>query len=678
MVDTVVTVNQTGGTPDFTSIQAALDVSDVTPGRYVVQVQDASTYVENLTVTGSTGTPSITNHVVIEADVGVYHAGVLGSGMRVHPNGGGDVIMIREDFVHLLRLELVMDASGGNGEDNVDLETGDTYVGTLVEMCLLDGQARVRRTRNGNNIHTDLRDHDITVYNSCLHDSDRCNIYHNRFGGSSNIEFCTLYQSVVTTTADNDKGNYMASRTSGSPARNVYNTVVANTTTGLPGEDYRNQGSGTPTDNASNNASGDASAIGTGPIINLDAVAATVWTDPANLDLSLLDTNSPLYGAGDDRSATLPDPRITTAGIDITGATRPNPPSIGAYDIAATGGVVKEGQATLAGSATLSADGERSRDAQASLVGSATLTADGTTSAVEEGQATLTASAALSADGERSRTGAAILAATGVLTADGLRIRNASTTLSGVAALSAIADTEADEGQAVLAAAAALSADAERQRSGATTLTASAALAAAGGLVREAQATNFGAATLDAAAERTRDAQAALTGVATLSALGDKEGESEGFATLTASSSLAATATRLRQASATFAGSAAITADGSTSTLKEGQATLAGSAAITADGRSITSAAATLDANGALVAAGSRQRLATTVLAATGALSAEGARERQGAVVLNALAVLTATDFLQPPDEIALDGRFQVETQLEGSVRSPPVYAKAC
>ena len=71
------TVNSAGGA-DYTTIQAAVDAADVSSEIQIIEIQNAASYVENVDISGVTGTGTVSNYVHLTATDGAYHGGDLG------------------------------------------------------------------------------------------------------------------------------------------------------------------------------------------------------------------------------------------------------------------------------------------------------------------------------------------------------------------------------------------------------------------------------------------------------------------------------------------------------------------------------------------------------------------------------------------------------------------------
>jgi hypothetical protein len=80
MADTTVTIAASGA--DYTTISAALAVSDVSSGAYIMQITDTRNYGaltadDTLNFEATTGTPTQANRLILEADANSRHSGVF-------------------------------------------------------------------------------------------------------------------------------------------------------------------------------------------------------------------------------------------------------------------------------------------------------------------------------------------------------------------------------------------------------------------------------------------------------------------------------------------------------------------------------------------------------------------------------------------------------------------------
>lgn len=108
MADTVVTVIAGGG-GDYTTIAAAEAATDISAGKYIIRISDNSLYVEEINISNATGTPSSTNHVVLEAASANSHAGVPGTGhARITQTDGDSMgLDINEAYTVVQNLDII-------------------------------------------------------------------------------------------------------------------------------------------------------------------------------------------------------------------------------------------------------------------------------------------------------------------------------------------------------------------------------------------------------------------------------------------------------------------------------------------------------------------------------------------------------------------------------------------
>jgi len=338
---TTVTVNSGGGA-DYTTIQAAIDASDVSTEDYIVEVQNNAAYAENLTLGGSTGTPTIANYLHLTATDAAYHAGDATTGARVAPTAADHSIEVTENFARVSKMLVQLSTGSGNSNECIRVGTGTNI---LVDRCVLDAQARNRTTTDGDCFYTQSDSNTpLTLYNTVMIDADRGWVDLFNYDGTINLEFCTGYRCAITETNGGQRQGYMYPRGGATTAvANIYNTVggfngYAEVNGKGASQTIFHSEDAVATINGANNAADNNLAFNdisaTGFVANI--VHADAWTDPTNFDLTILDTDSDLYLAGTDRSGSLPDSRVD-ATIDIAGVTRPATPSIGAYEFVAAG-----------------------------------------------------------------------------------------------------------------------------------------------------------------------------------------------------------------------------------------------------------------------------------------------------------------------------------------------------
>ncbi len=333
MADTIVVVKQ-NGTGDYTSIQAAVDDADITGGRYIIEIQDSELYAENVVIGGSVGGPaSLTNHIVLRVDDANYHAGVVGAGARIQGNTGDHTITIEEEWVHLLKLNVIRDSVNSISAECVRLQIDDAADESLIDRCILDGNVRSQGVVNQCDCvysQGDVAGVRHTFYNSLFIDNGRSGIHDFQSQCNFNLEFCTIFRGSRSNTDGNAASVYLSRGPSANPVVNIYNTFAAHAAadTGMIGDWV-----GTATVAASNNASSDTTNTAGGDLTELDP--DDQFTDPATFDCSIKGVDADIYLAGTDRSGSKPDSRVD-ATIDIAGNTRPSTPSIGCYEFVPT------------------------------------------------------------------------------------------------------------------------------------------------------------------------------------------------------------------------------------------------------------------------------------------------------------------------------------------------------
>jgi len=326
MADTTVTVNSGGGA-DYTTVQAAIDASDVSTGFFKVEIQNNATYTETITAGGSTGTPTIANYLWITAIDAAYHGGDTTTGAKVQASGNNHTFTCSENFVRFEKLRVGI----GTGISNESFRINSGITDLLVERCILDGNYRGDTDRDKDGFFTVATGSpSLTVYNTVIFNYARANIHWDGANGTCNAEFVTSAQA----SQDENRGNFRIPKDTGlTVTTNIYNCVCADS--GNSATEYV-QDSGTHTNNGSHNAADDTSGgvFGTNAVNSI--VITDAWTAPATFDYTIKDASSALYQAGTDRSGSKPDSRVD-ATIDIAGTTRPATPSIGAYEFVAAG-----------------------------------------------------------------------------------------------------------------------------------------------------------------------------------------------------------------------------------------------------------------------------------------------------------------------------------------------------
>ena len=107
MADTTVTVRQ-DGTGDYTTISSAEAAGDVSSGYYKIEIDDSSTYNENVTIS-VTGTGSSSNYVWLTVSAGNRHAGIAASSGHARITGG---LTVQEPYTRIEYLDIDAPSTG--------------------------------------------------------------------------------------------------------------------------------------------------------------------------------------------------------------------------------------------------------------------------------------------------------------------------------------------------------------------------------------------------------------------------------------------------------------------------------------------------------------------------------------------------------------------------------------
>lgn len=538
MADVTVTVHKSTG--DYSTVQSAVDACSTlieSGSYYKVEITDAATYTETVTVgSGEITTPTSSHYLWITATGAARHDGTKGSGCDID---GGFVVQL--DFT---RIEW-MDLAPTSTVNFLDLpgNVGDV----VLSHTLAYGLAAYRNSivlAGGNGLSID---------NSVIWSGGGgSTIFH--FGTTLadttvNIDHCVIAAQVG---AFANIGSRWSASTSATATWNIYNSAVfmndgsaericdvhsnySKTSTSVPGNHAFDGDNNcfyggdkiTGTSSTETFASTQAVTAYTATTTTADAMIYTSVTADAQDFTPVAATGggaNDLLTNGVNRQGSEPDARQDFS-TDIAGNSRPTTNvDIGAFQVSSAGGSVPVTRsATLAGAASVTAAGTRTGKGAATLAGVATLTADGTGSGTVSGAATLSAAASVTVDGTRTGKGAAALQGVATLTADGTATGTVSgaATLAGAASVT-VAGTRTGKGAATLTGVATLTADGSGSAtvSGAASLSASATLTAAGTRTATGASVMAAAASVAAAGTRAAKGAAALAGSAVVAAAG--------------------------------------------------------------------------------------------------------------------------------------------------------------
>ena len=223
---TTVSVIAAGG-GDYTTIQLAVDDADVTSEAYIVEIQDSSSYAA-FTISGVTGTPSITNYVQVTVDSSNRHAGVFDTGKArvVNTSSGTHCAVISTDFSFISWLQLHQD-SAGSSDEGIRITSG-------INDVLIDYNIIIHDNGNSSTdgIYAGNWAMDASISNNIIYGWGRGSILGQNFSGSNtqtwSIDHCTILQSATAGSADSG-GITNRADSSATTVMNVFNTFVGDT-----------------------------------------------------------------------------------------------------------------------------------------------------------------------------------------------------------------------------------------------------------------------------------------------------------------------------------------------------------------------------------------------------------------------------------------------------------------
>jgi hypothetical protein len=135
MPDQTVSVKQ-DGTGDYTTIQAAIDAADVSTGYYKIEINDALSYSESLSISGVTGTPTASNYVWLTAGTAQRHNGlssaVVGIKSPVSFSSGVPAIDIQTDYTRIDNLCVSQDVHTGTPQAIINVGADNCLLSRLL------------------------------------------------------------------------------------------------------------------------------------------------------------------------------------------------------------------------------------------------------------------------------------------------------------------------------------------------------------------------------------------------------------------------------------------------------------------------------------------------------------------------------------------------------------------
>lgn len=130
-----------GAAGDHTTVASAISWMQSnhtlgTDGIGKIEIIDAAEFNENVSISGVSGTASITSYIELTAASGVRHAGVAGTGhARIRGDSNGShVITVSENYTHVHHLEIQQDSTGSSDE-GIRVTSGITDV--LISYCII-------------------------------------------------------------------------------------------------------------------------------------------------------------------------------------------------------------------------------------------------------------------------------------------------------------------------------------------------------------------------------------------------------------------------------------------------------------------------------------------------------------------------------------------------------------
>lgn len=315
-----------GGSGDHTTIAAAEAVAAYGDELRII---DSSTYDEEVTWSGATGTPSSSNDLKVTALT--EHLGVFTAGPVHKTTGTGHVNTVSQNWMHFRGYTVLMDQTGTSDE----CFRLDAITDILFERMIIRASSR---NSDQDGIYAERVDlGPISIVNCILKGFGRCGVHAQQFNQAHThtwkIHFCTVDQCGDT---GEEQGGGIRSQVDDASAVNnieIYNNIAARS---LDEPDYaEDPGSGSHNWTGSHNGCSDTSlttiGITTGALQSQDIT--TELTNPNSNDYSLA-SGSNFEGAGTDRTSNSPDSRCDLT-VDIAKNTRPATPSMGAFDAAA-------------------------------------------------------------------------------------------------------------------------------------------------------------------------------------------------------------------------------------------------------------------------------------------------------------------------------------------------------
>ncbi len=317
---------------------------------------------ENVTLTGGTGTPSITSYLWLTVASANRHSGVAGTGHgRMYGTGNSHIITIDQNFTRVEWLDIKQDQAGNSDEG---IRVGPTDKDVLISYCIIWTDQTATNDQDGINfLDASGADSDASIDNCIIYGWVRAGIhpnYSSLVGAGAtltlNIDHCSIHGCGET--GENESGgvSVRSEDVDDTIVLNVFNTWAAATAVNAPfvdGEALSQPDTpvGTVTWNGSDNGRDDTTDHIQGTDNTTawedatDGVAVVTkstgsWIVVTNVtggseDFTLLDdaAGNIMAGRGINRQGSEPDARQDFS-VDITGGARPTTGvDIGAHQV---------------------------------------------------------------------------------------------------------------------------------------------------------------------------------------------------------------------------------------------------------------------------------------------------------------------------------------------------------
>ena len=341
---------QIGTGETYTTIAGWEAASDVSTGFWKGELKDTAAY-GGVTISGVTGTPTISNYVWLSATSGNKHSGKSGTTHARIEAAGAGAVTISDDFTRIDDIEIRL--TGSNGSDEAIRITSGTNDVLISRSILWTSTNRA----DTDGVYTGNWAASYSMDNCIIYGFYRAGLnlqnHNNGFTTTANIDYCTI---VKCGTSGEAESAAISTRTGASATNNinVYNTGCFDTASTYDDFAAAND-AGTTNWAGTHNASSDASLTSRGIATNAqESLTLTATTQSSGSyfvvqnitatteDYQLLDEAAGNLAIGNavNRVGSEPDARQDFS-LDIVGNTRNTTspsPDIGASDIFTAGG----------------------------------------------------------------------------------------------------------------------------------------------------------------------------------------------------------------------------------------------------------------------------------------------------------------------------------------------------